>query len=453
MIDSSAHRSIVSPFQSLRSSLSFLEEKGELLRITRKVKPEFELAAVIESVQKTINKAVYFESVEGCEGGVASNLCGSYQRIAYMLSCDTRSIAGTWMSRFGTFKKQEHPVRSKASYETKPFHVSDLPALVFHEKDGGPYITAGIVLVKDQNTGTINLSFHRAHLTGTDELGFRMGTLSGHLFMNQKMNEAQGKPLECAILIGSSPLLMLAATTTMSSSESELDLAAHLLGAPWPMRKCRTMDLDIPEDTEVVIEGEILPNERRMEGPFGEWMGFYTARAPQHVFKVRTIYGRNNPVYYGILPASTEDVVLQGVPIAGSMLKAIRVFVPSVSDVVVWPNLRFCVIQIKKEMDGQERKALLAALGAELNRILYAVIVDEDVDIRNPSDVIWAISTRCRPDRDIFIIPEVPSSTRDPFQRHMGRMGIDATVSLELAKEFERKKIPMSEHVRWEDYV
>jgi len=141
------------------------------------------------------------------------------------------------------------------------------------------------------------------------------------------------------------------------------------------------------------------------------------------------------------------------VPISGSIFKAIRTFVPSVLDVVCWPMLRFCVIKMRKQATGEERKALLAALGAELNRILYAVVVDEDVNIHDPVDLIWAISTRCRPDRDIFIIPEVPSSSRDPFQRHWGRVGIDATVPQELVKEFERKRIPGSEGVRWEDYI
>jgi 3-polyprenyl-4-hydroxybenzoate decarboxylase len=98
-------------------------------------------------------------------------------------------------------------------------------------------------------------------------------------------------------------------------------------------------------------------------------------------------------------------------------------------------------------------RSLLAALGAELNRILYAIVVDEDVDIYDPSDVIWALSTRCRPDKDIFVIPEVPSFARDPFQRHWGRVGIDATVPMELKKEFERKKTSTPAKVRWEDYV
>ncbi len=154
-----------------------------------------------------------------------------------------------------------------------------------------------------------------------------------------------------------------------------------------------------------------------------------------------------------MIAGSSEELTVTGVPMAGSILKAIRVFVPSVVDVACCPTLQFCVIKMRKQADGEEHKALLAALGAELNRILYAIVVDEDVDIYHPSDVIWAVSTRCRPDKDIFIIPGVPSFARDPSQRHWGRVGIDATVPMSLVKEFERKKTSVPQDIRWEEYV
>jgi UbiD family decarboxylase len=441
------------PFQDLRSALLFLEERGELLRITRNVKPEFELAAVLQNVQKTVNKAVYFEKVEGYEGGVAGNVLGSYGRVAHLLSCRLDTISSTWAERFDGFPKRQYEVQEGYPSEMKRLTIRDIPALIMHEKDGGPYITAGIVVVKDQETGLINLSYHRVQLTGTEDFGIRIAREAGHLRTNQSRCEAEGKSLECAIVISPSPFLMMTASTTMASNQSELDLASHLMGRSWRLHRCKTIDLEIPEHVELVLEGEILPNERRMEGPFGEWMGSYAAAAPQHVFRVRAVYGREKPVYYAIIPGSTEDVLLQGVPIAGSILKSIRVFVPSVVDVACWPNQRYCIIQMKKRSAGEERKALLAALGAELNRILYAIVVDEDVDIHDPQELLWAISTRCRPDKDVIIIPEVPSSSRDPFQRHWGRLAIDATAPLDLAAEFERKRIPGADRVKWEDYL
>jgi UbiD family decarboxylase len=108
---------------------------------------------------------------------------------------------------------------------------------------------------------------------------------------------------------------------------------------------------------------------------------------------------------------------------------------------------------MRKQYDGEEHKALMAALGAELNRIMYAIVVDEDVDIYDPKDVIWAISTRCRPDKDIFIIPNVPTYPRDPAKRHWGRVGINATIPIDFKKDFERKRTPTADTIRWEDYV
>jgi len=439
-------------FQSLRSSLAFLDRQGGLIHITRKVSPKFELAAVIQDVQKTVNKAVLFENVEGFDGTVASNLCGSYSNIALALFSDPHNISNTWASKCEKIGSFDYPVRSRMPSDIRELTMKDIPAIVYHDKDAGPYMTAGIALAKNPETEKVNLSFHRVQMTGKDELGIRLSP-SGHLYANHRLCEERGKSLECAILIGNSPLLMLAAATTLSSEVSELDLASHLLGRPWPLRRCHTLDLAVPEDAEIVIEGEILPHTQRDEGPFGEWMGYYTLVAPNHVFKVKRIYGRTNPVYYAIISGSSEELTVTGVPIAGSILKAVKVFVPSVLDIVCWPTLQFCVIKMKKQVDGEEHKALLAALGAELNRILYAVVVDEDVDIYDPSDVIWAISTRCRPDKDIFIIPGVPSFARDPSQRHWGRVGIDATVPVALVKQFERKKTSIPGKVRWEDYV
>jgi UbiD family decarboxylase len=416
------------------------------------VNPKFELAAVIQDIQKTVNKAVIFNKVEGFPGRIASNVCGSYQNIALALGCHPQDISNIWSRKVEEIPSFDHLIVSKSAVQVKQLGLDEVPKIVFHDKDAGPYMTAGIVLSRNPKTGKTNLSFHRVQLTGTKELGIRLSP-SGHLFANHKVFEEEDKPLECAILVGTSPLMMLAAATTLSHSVSELDLASHLLGSRWRLRPCQTIDLQVPEDTEMILEGVILPHVRREEGPFGEWMGYYAIAAPNHVFRVKGIFAKKDPIYYAVIAGSSEELSVTGVPIAGSILKAMRVFVPSVVDVACWPTLQFCVIKMRKHVDGEEHKALLAALGAELNRILYAIVVDEDVDIYNPSDVIWAISTRCRPDKDIFIIPGVPSFARDPSKRHWGRVGIDATVPMSLLKEFERKKTTTPQTIRWEDYV
>ena len=148
---------MISPFRDLKGSLSSLQEKGELVHLRRKVKQEFDLAALIQNVQETSNKVVWFENVEGFNGSVVSNVCETYQRIAHMLSCDVGSVATTWASKFEKFLKLDYELCPEDSSEKVELSLGDLPAMKFHEKDGGPYITAGIFSVRNLETGSLNL--------------------------------------------------------------------------------------------------------------------------------------------------------------------------------------------------------------------------------------------------------------------------------------------------------
>jgi 4-hydroxybenzoate decarboxylase len=284
------------------------------------------------------------------------------------------------------------------------------------------------------------------------ELRCRLST-SGDLFRVHKKLEDRGKPLEAAMLIGCAPALMLAGATTIGPDNSELDFAARITGMRFPMRACDTIDLSVPSTTEFVIEGELLAGERRPEGPYGDWMDYYIPVMNNHVFRVRKALARKNAMFYAVAAGSPEEMAMSAIPIAGMIYRAIRTYVPSVLDVVCYPFPQFCVVQIKKGFEGQARKAMLGAFGAEMNRLLYCVVVDEDVNAHDLRDVIWAMTTRCRPDRDVFIIPEVPSFARDPHQMHWGRMGIDATAPLEYGAEFERKRTPGEGDIRLEDYL
>ena len=158
-------------------------------------------------------------------------------------------------------------------------------------------------------------------------------------------------------------------------------------------------------------------------------------------------------MFHAIVSGSCEELALTGIPNAAAIYRALRTVDSSVKDVVCHPSPQFCVIRLEKRYEGQPQKLMLAAMGAELNRMLYCVVVDDDVDIHDLGDVIWAISTRCRPDRDVMQIPNVPSYARDPHRLHWGRLGIDATAPLEWRDEFERKRFLGLESTRLEDYL
>jgi UbiD family decarboxylase len=433
----------------LREFLARLDARGELIRIRREVDPRFEVAALIRDIQQRKNRAVVFERVKGSAHPVVSNVCGSYANVAAALGVAPSALSRTWAERLS--RAAALPPTQPRGGDWKPSSLDALPICTHCEKDAGPYITAGIVAARDLDTGVTNLSYHRMQVISGRELRLRLSP-TGHLFEMQQRAEHAGKSLPMAVLIGVSPIVMLASAARTAPGLTELDLAGALSGAPLSLVRCPTLDLAIPE-AEVVIEGEMLPGIRRPEGPFGEWMDYYVPVMDNHVLEIRTVWARPDALYYAIHSGSAEEIVLTSLPINGDVYQAVKKWVPSVINVACWPMIQFCVIQLRKQDAGQPRRALVAAFGAELTRILFAVVVDHDVDIYDPSDVIWAMTTRCRPDKDTFVIPDVPSFARDPHQIHWGRLGIDATAPLEWPAEFERKKVPGADRIRFEDYL
>jgi 4-hydroxybenzoate decarboxylase len=442
-----------SPLATLRDFVARLDATGRLLRVRKEVDPRFELAAVLRAVQRSSNLPVLFERVTGTRFPVVSNVCGSYESIAGILGVEPGQVVRRWAALMAGPAPPAHAAAPPGGADDlEEISLFDLPLVTYCEKDAGPYLTAGVIAARDPETGRLNLSYHRMQMIDPGELRCRLSP-SGDLFRMHARAERDGRALEAAVLLGISPALMLAAGTTVGPDESELQLAERIAGHPFALRACRTVDLAVPATADIVIEGELLAGVRKPEGPFGEWMDYYVPVTDNHVFRVRRVVARPDALFYAILSGSTEEITLTAVPTAGSIYRAVRTWVPTVTDVACWPLLQFCILQMRKQFEGQPRKAILAAFGAEMNRILYCVAVDEDVNIRDLKDVVWAMSTRCRPDRDIFQIPDVPSFARDPHQVHWGRLGIDATAPSEWPAEFERKRIPGAETVRLEDYL
>jgi UbiD family decarboxylase len=435
----------------LNALVAALEARGALLRVGREVEPRFELSAVIQAVQKGPNLPVLFERVKGSRYPVLSNVNGSYERVSSLLGGHTGNLAARWAAMMD-IDPASLPQESAAAAATEEVTLAELPQVVFSGKDAGPYITAGIIAARDPQTGVQNLSYHRSQIISTNELRCRLGT-TGDLFRIQQAAEARGEDLPVAMMIGVPPAVLLAGATSYGPEVQELDIAAKLAGKRLAMRRVDSAHVDVPANAHFIIEGEILAGVRRPEGPYGDWLQYYVPVADNHVLKVNRITARRDAIYYAILGASTEEITTSGVPICGGIYRAVRAWVPSVRDVCCYPSMQFCVVQIENQYEGQARKAMLAAFGAELTRVLYCVVVDEDIDIHDPVDVIWAISTRCRPDRDIFQIPDVPSAGRDAHCTYWGRLGVDATKPLAWRDEFERRIVPGADTLDLADYL
>jgi UbiD family decarboxylase len=436
---------------SLREYLRLLKRRDQLLVVRKEVDPKFELNAVIRKIQSGPNLPVLFEKVRGTRYPVVSNTFGNYGIIAQLLGVDIGRVAARWTELTGSTEPiaEEHPSEQA---DLEEISLADVPQITYSEKDAGPYLTASVIVARDPDTGVVNLSYHRMQIVGNSELRCRLST-SGDLYRIQQKMEKRGEPMPAVVAIGLPPAVMLAGAATIGPMTSEYDFAARISGRRFPMRTSPIAGLPVPVATEFLIEGEILPGVRRREGPFGEWMDYYVPATDNHVFAVKRVYARKSALFYAISSGSSEELAMSAVPLAGSIYNGIRTWVPAVRDVSCFPLLQFCAVQMAKSADGQPQRAMLAAFGAEMNRILYCVVVDEDVDIHNWGDVLWAMATRCRPDRDIIQIPGVPSFARDPHQMHWGRLGIDATKPLEHAAEFERKKAPGLSGLRLEDYI
>lgn len=436
---------------SLREYIRQLRSRGQLLTVSKEVDRKFELNAVVRKIQAGPNLPVLFEKVRGTRYPVISNLFGNYGLIAQMLGVDIGRVAARWTELTTATAPigEQHPADGAELTEISP---SDLPQITYSEKDAGPYLTASVIVARDPDSQVVNCSYHRMQMVGATELRCRLST-SGDLYRIQQKMEKRGEPVPAVVAIGMPPAAILAGAATIGPTNSEFDLAARISGRRFPMRPSPISGLPVPAATEFLIEGEILAGVRRPEGPFGEWMDYYVPVTDNHVFAVKGAYARKDAIFYAISSGSSEELAMSAVPLAGGIYNGIRTWVPAVRDVSCFPLLQFCAVQIAKSADGQAQRAILAAFGAEMNRILYCVVVDEDVDIHNWNDVLWAMATRCRPDRDIIQIPGVPSFARDPHRMHWGRLGIDATKPLDHAADFERKKSPGLNGLKLEDYI
>jgi UbiD family decarboxylase len=435
----------------MREFVQQLMSRGDVSIVDRPVDPRFELAAVTRASQRVSEKAIFFERVQGSGMRVVSNLYGSHARLCELIGSPDRTFCKRW------WEVMDAPLTFPAG-ELVPFgdritgKLSDLPQIWYHGLDAGPYVTSPIFLAKEPDTGVPNLSFHRSMHVSDSELRIRLGSRHD-LTRYQAKAESRGQALEAALLIGTSPYVFLAACASPPYEVSELDMAAKLAGRPLPMIRCRKIDLEVPADTEIVVEGRILPNVRRPEGPFGEFMGYYVPVGDNHVFEILDVHWRPDPIYHALVCGSPEDLRPLEAVTAARIYKHVSALVPGIIDVSCRPNVMITIIKMKQQYEGHARHALLAAVGSHLDYNKVCIAVDEDIDIYNLEEVMWAYLTRGRADTRATIIPDVPGFYRDPHKDHWGRLLIDATTPWGREAEFQRKRIPGEDTINLADYL
>ncbi len=438
----------------MRALIDELDTSGDLLRIRREVDPKFELAAVTKAVQHSSNETVLFEKVRGAKMPVVTNIYNSRRRLCDLVGAAPDGFCPRWNELH-----DQTPARlgSESTLIDRPAELvecglSDLPLIAYHEKDAGPYFTSAIFLAKHPETGVENLSFHRSMFVSDEELRVRLGS-SHDLYTFQAAAEKKGEYLDAVMLIGVEPSLFLAGGARLPADWSEIAFASAINDAPIDRYQAKSSNLLIPATTEIVIEGRFKPNERRPEGPFGEFMGHYVDVGDNHVFEVQHVYTRPTPIFHSLLCGSNEDISLLEARTAAKTYQHLMQEVSGVIDVACAPSVMNTTIKIKKLYEGHAKDVLMAAFDADNDYNKICAVVDEDVNIFDFNEVLWAFATRGRADTRTIVIPDRPGFYRDEHRDHWGRLGLDATCPVDRSDEFVRNSVPGETTIDLDDYL
>ncbi|MGD0995057.1 MAG: UbiD family decarboxylase [Candidatus Bathyarchaeia archaeon] len=412
---------------SFRNFIEALDKKGELTRITKPVSTEYELAGIINALGE---KPVYFEKVKESSYPVVAGLVSSKELISQALGIPKDKLLPKLSSAI------EHPVPPQVAekgecQETVETDVdlTKLPIMRYTEKDGGKYIASAVSIIKDPEFGTRNMCFHRLMLLDKNRFVARIVENRG---TDVALKKAGGE-LDVAICIGNSTAVLLSAATSMPMGVDELGMANAL--EETALVKCKTIDLEVPKDCEIVLEGRITKG-KTAEGPFLDTTGTIDRIRQQPIIEIKCVTHREKPIYQTLLPGRREHQFLMGMPKEPTIFNEVNK-VCECKDVYITPggcSWLHAVVQIKKKNQDDGKKAISAAFEGHKS-LKHCVIVDDDIDIYNPHDVEWAIAMRFQADKNVVILPNQPGSSLDPSgdltegkKATTCKMGLDATI-------------------------
>ncbi|MBI2938860.1 MAG: UbiD family decarboxylase [Chloroflexi bacterium] len=446
--------------KDLRQFLDQLRRQApdELLQTRRGVSPHFEISAILARLEASRRyPALYCPEVVGSPWPVVTNLLASRRRLALALDVAERDLNATYREREGRRLQPrlvgDGPVK-EVRLRAEQVDLESFPILTHNDKDVAPYITAGAMVVRDPETGIRNLGIYRHQLMGPRKLGIHLSEASHSRLIFEK-HVQRGQPMELAITVGHHPAFYLAAVSTVPFGVDEYEVAGGLLGYPLPVVKCETVNLEVPAEAEIVIEGVMPVDEREWEGPLGEVAGLYGKRLYSPVIHVTAVTMRERPIYQDIFSGHLEHQLVGSTTRLGTIYNLVRAACPTVQDVFMPPSglCRFsCYVAIHKRREGEAKNAIMAAMAADPS-IKYCVVVDDDVDIFDDEQVLRAINSRLHADRDAFVIRRAMGNPVDPTgdeERLVTKVGIDATKPLSGFPETIR--VPGSDQIRLEEY-
>ena len=420
---------------TLRAFLSKLDADGGLVRIGESVARDYEISAVaMELDRRKRFPALLFEKVQGTEFPILTNLFASRRSFAAALGIEESALIEELARRndqvIEPVLRDNAPVQ-EVVYKGKDADLGVLPIMKHFSQDAGRYITNSIVIAKDPDTGVRNASFHRMQVKGATRIGTSLHSRR-HLWNYVERNDAKGEPTPILIVIGAHPLFTFGGLWKGPMNVDEYAVVGGLMGRGLEIVPALTVPLEAPAHAEIVIEGHILPNARESEGPFAEFTGYASERSTQQVIEISAITHRRGAIYHDITPGiSEEHTLMLAVPQEARLLRTLRQHYPNVTK-VAYPKSGTCrfhaYIAMKNPAPGQAKNAAAVAIGDDLS-LKLVVVVDDDVDVHDDSDVLWAMCTRMQADDDINIIRNAMGAILDP-SNHNGltsKMIVDAT--------------------------
>ena len=444
------------PIEDIHEFITELEKNGELKRVKTEVDSNLEIAEILRREMYSNGSAILFENVKGYDIPVLGNAFGSMkrleiglemtdfteigQRIADMTKMDIPSGFLNKIKKLpelskmaSSFPKAETrgPVTERTSSDAS---FDDLPILKSWPNDAGRFITLGLVATIHPETGVRNLGVYRMQVIDKTHaiMHWQKHKRGAH---HGDISKDRGEKIPVAIIIGGEPATIFSSIAPVPEGLDKYLFAGITRKQGIKTVKCKTIDLDVPANAEIVLEGYVDPEDVRDEGPFGDHTGYYTPAEPFPTFTLTGIMRREDPIYVTTVVGKPilEDAYI-GKVIERSFLPLIRMLQPEVVDYSMPAAGWFqglAIISIKKRYPGQAKKVMMGLWGmGQLSLTKTFVVVDDDINVHNMNDVIWAITTRADAARDTIIINNTPTDTLDPASPlvNLGsKMGIDAT--------------------------
>jgi 2,5-furandicarboxylate decarboxylase 1 len=444
--------------QDLRSFIAAyaLAHPGEVLHVTEPVSIEHDvMALVLEYERRRRYPILVFERIDGYDIPIVSNVLASRRALAFALGVSETTLAAEYARRI---KEPVKPVVVPAA----PFQhrvltgeavdLTALPIPLYFPGDAGRYLTAGMLVARDPDTGVETEGYHRFQLKDRTRMGVSLHSRR-RMFEYQRRAEAKGEPLPCAVVLGLHPLVSMGSLAYPPSDVGKFAVVGGLFGEPLQVAACATIDLLVPAAAEIVIEGEILPGAREPEGPFGEFTGYFSRRSTEHVFVARALALRERPWFQSIGSGRAGDhITTLGLIREAEIMNALARVIPNVKAVHVplsGTSSFTAYVSIRQSRPGEAKHAIPIVLGVD-HYLKLVIVVDDDIDVFDESDVLWAVATRTQPDRDLVVISGSLGALLDPSADERGvtaKLGIDATRP--FGEPFAEKLVMSPDRMAW----